>query len=342
MESIKEDSVKRPTILVTGGAGYIGSHTVQLLVDEGYEVIVYDNLSKGYRQFVPSGVHFHKGDLKDVSVLEEVFRGHAIDAVVHFAADSLVSESMEKPAKYYENNVVGTMNLLNMMKTYGVGSIVFSSTAAVYGEPARVPIFEDDVKIPTNTYGDTKLAIEKMIYWYGQAYGIKHVILRYFNACGAHSNGLIGEAHDPETHLIPLVLDAAIGTREKIMIFGDDYDTHDGTCVRDYVHVMDLATAHVLALEKLGGGTGNEVYNLGTSEGLSVKEIIAAAREVTGKEIEVAVVDRRAGDPARLIADSSKIRQELGWEPVRSNAEDILSSAWKWHQQFQTLKKTLQ
>jgi len=317
-------------VLVTGGAGYIGSHTVAALLERGEDIVVVDNLQQGHREAVLGG-KLCVGDLRDEAFLDQVFTENEIDAVIHFAANSLVGESMKEPGKYYHNNVYGTLCLLEAMKKHQVSKIVFSSTAATYGEPERVPIDEQDRTLPTNTYGETKLAMEKMMGWFDVAHGIKYVSLRYFNAAGAHSGGAIGEAHDPETHIIPLVLQAALGKRPHISVFGDDYPTDDGSCIRDYIHVSDLADAHILAVERLRQGGDSAVYNLGNGTGFSVKQVIDIARQVTGREIKAVIEPRRAGDPAVLVASSARARQELGWNPTRDKLEDIIGSAWGWH-----------
>ena len=317
-------------VLVTGGAGYIGSHCVAALLARGERVVVVDNLSQGHRAAVLGGT-LCVGDLRDASFLDDVFRGHDVESVVHFAAHSLVGESMRDPAKYYHNNVYGTLCLLEAMRRHGVGRIVFSSTAAVYGEPETVPIPESAATRPTNAYGATKLAIEEMMRWFDAAYGIRYISLRYFNAAGAHEGGAIGEDHNPETHLVPIVLAVALGKRPHVEIYGDDYPTADGTCVRDYIHVDDLAEAHLLALDRLRAGAGSGVYNLGTGRGYSVREIIETARRVTGHPIPAVVTARRPGDPAVLIASSEKARRELGWRPRRESVEDVVRSAWRWH-----------
>jgi len=317
-------------VLVTGGAGYIGSHTVAALLEKGERVVVLDNLVQGHRKAVPGGT-LCQGDLLDEAFLDRGFAEHDIEGVIHFAASSLVGESMRDPGKYYRNNVGGTLNLLEAMRRAGVTRLVFSSTAAVYGEPERVPIREEDRTEPTNVYGETKLAMEKMIRWYGAIHGIRYMSLRYFNAAGAHESGRIGEDHRPETHLIPLVLQVALGKRERIDVFGDDYPTEDGTCIRDYIHVSDLADAHILALEHLRRGGESGVYNLGAGKGYSVYEVIAAAREVTGHPIPAAVRPRRPGDPAVLVASPDKAKAELGWMPKRSDLRRMIASAWEWH-----------
>ncbi|WP_129725848.1 UDP-glucose 4-epimerase GalE [Ectobacillus funiculus] len=319
-------------ILVCGGAGYIGSHTVSELLDKGEDVIVVDNLQTGHREAVLDGVKLYVGDLRDTTFLNEVFANNGIEAVVHFAADSLVGESVENPLKYYDNNVNGALCLLQTMVKHNVKKIVFSSTAATYGEAKEFPIAEETLTEPTNPYGETKLAIEKMLKWSEQAYGMKYVVLRYFNVAGAHMDGKLGEDHTPETHLIPIILQVALGKREKINIFGDDYDTYDGTCIRDYIHVTDLADAHILAIEKLRRDGISGTYNLGNGNGFTVKEVIAAARKVTNYPIPAVVVTRRAGDPARLVASSEKAMTELGWQPRYTSLEQMIQSAWRWFQ----------
>ncbi|QPA32932.1 UDP-glucose 4-epimerase GalE [Thermaerobacillus caldiproteolyticus] len=318
-------------ILVCGGAGYIGSHAVYRLIEKGEKVVVVDNLQTGHREAVHPEAMFYQGDIRDRTFLREVFQKHDIDTVIHFAANSLVGESMQEPLKYYDNNVYGTQILLEVMNEFGVKQIVFSSTAAVYGEPKQIPIVETDPTTPTNTYGETKLAMEKMMKWVNRAYGIRYISLRYFNVAGAYGT-VIGEDHDPETHLIPLILKVPLGQREEIHIFGDDYDTHDGTCIRDYIHVLDLVDAHILAVEKLRSGSESNIYNLGNGNGFTVKEVIEAARVVTGHPIPARVMARRPGDPAKLVASSEKAKRELGWEPKYPNITDIVASAWEWHQ----------
>ncbi|NLG81123.1 MAG: UDP-glucose 4-epimerase GalE [Bacilli bacterium] len=320
------------SVLVCGGAGYIGSHTVYELIKQGYQVVVIDNLQTGHKEAVHKDAVFYQGDMRDGTFLNEVFRKEKIDAVIHFAANSLVGESMTDPFKYYENNVYGTLKLLEAMQKFNVKKIVFSSTAAVYGEPKNIPILETDPTEPTNTYGETKLAMEKMFKWFDKAHGIKYISLRYFNVAGADISGEIGEDHNPETHLIPLVLQVPLNKREYISIYGDDYDTPDGTCIRDYIHVTDLANAHILALERLLNGSESDVFNLGNGQGFSVKEIIDAARKVTGHPIPAKVVERRPGDPARLVASNKKASEVLGWKIQYPNVEDIIASAWKFHQ----------
>jgi len=319
-------------ILVCGGAGYIGSHAVSELLDRNEDVIVVDNLQKGHKQAVLAGTKLYTGDLRDEAFLKNVFQENEIEAVIHFAADSLVGESVELPLQYYENNVYGTMCLLKVMTEFGVKKIVFSSTAATYGEAENIPIVETDPTVPTNPYGETKLAVEKMLKWSQQAYGLNYVVLRYFNVAGAHMEGKLGEDHQPETHLIPIILQVALESREKIMIFGDDYNTADGTCIRDYIHVTDLANAHILAIEKLRKENKSATYNLGNGNGFSVKEVIETAREVTGHPIPAEVAPRRAGDPAVLIASSEKAVAELGWKPKYADLHTIIQSAWNWFQ----------
>ncbi|WP_258296730.1 UDP-glucose 4-epimerase GalE [Paenibacillus peoriae] len=318
-------------ILVTGGAGYIGSHTVADLLDLGEEVVVLDNLQTGHKAALLGG-KLYEGDLRDKELLTKLFSENSIDAVIHFAANSLVGESMQNPGKYYDNNVFGTLSLLEAMKDAGVRRIVFSSTAATYGEPEKVPIEEGDRTEPTNVYGETKLMMERMMSWFDKVLGIKYVSLRYFNAAGAHESGKIGEDHRPESHLIPLVLQTALKQRPHIAVFGEDYATPDGTCVRDYIHVSDLADAHVRAVNYLREGNDSNVFNLGNGQGFSVKEVIETARKVTGLDIPVVTEPRRAGDPAILVASSDKARSVLGWSPARTQLEDIISGAWGWHQ----------
>lgn len=316
--------------LVTGGAGYIGSHTAIELLAANEDVIILDNLQKGHKGAIKGG-RFCQGDLRDDAFQDSVFKENNIEEVVHFAADSLVGESVAEPLKYYNNNMVSTLRLLGKMKEYGVKRLVFSSTAATYGEPENIPILETDRTFPANPYGETKLAVEKVLKWADNAYGIKYVTLRYFNAAGAHISGTIGEDHKPESHLIPIVLQAALGKRDAIQIFGDDYETSDGSCVRDYIHVTDLAMAHMLALKSLRAGGGSRIYNLGNGKGFSVKEVVQLARKVTGVNIKEAIVPRRAGDPAVLVASSEKIRRELKWEPKYNDLATIIETAWKWH-----------
>ena len=314
-------------VLVTGGAGYIGSVVTEELVRDGHEVAVYDSLYKGHRGAVVPGATFVRGDLLDGEALRRTLAEHATEAVIHMAADSIVGESVTNPAKYYRNNVTAGLALLDAMRDAGARRLVFSSTAAVYGEPAKQPIEESDPARPANPYGETKLAFEGALKWYGHAYGMNYAALRYFNAAGATE--ACGEQHDPESHLIPIVLQAARGARTHVEIYGDDYPTRDGTCVRDYIHVVDLARAHILALSILGGQSA--VYNLGCGgDGYTVREVIDVSREVTGRDITVKTGARRPGDPAMLVASSEKIRRELGWEPRFQDLRKIVESAWAW------------
>ena len=319
------------SILVLGGAGYIGSHTVKRLIEHGEDVVVADSLLTGHIEAVDKKARFYKGDIRDGEFLDMLFTKEKIDGAIHFAASSQVGESMIKPLKYYDNNLYGTMKLLEKMVEHNIKNIVFSSTAATYGEPKNIPILESDPTIPTNTYGETKLSMEKMMNWVGKAHDLHYVALRYFNAAGASLDSTIGEAHFPETHLIPIILQVALGQRDAISIFGDDYPTKDGTCVRDYIHVTDLADAHILALKYLMNGGKSDVFNLGNGVGFTVKEIIEATREVTGKEIPEVIAPRRSGDPSTLIASSEKAKTVLGWKPELYDKKTIISSAWKWH-----------
>lgn len=318
-------------VLVCGGAGYIGSHTVYELIERGHSVVVVDSLIKGHKAAVHNDAKFYLGDIRDEEFMDRVFKENNIDAVIDFAAFSLVGESVNEPFKYYGNNVYGTLKLLEAMERAGVKKIVFSSTAATYGEPENDIIVESDKTNPTNPYGETKLTVEKMLKWADNAYGIKFVALRYFNAAGAHISGKIGEDHSPETHLIPIILQTALGQREKMFIFGDDYDTPDGTCVRDYIHVTDLADAHIKALEKLFKTNESGIYNLGNGKGFSVKEVIEKAKKVTGKDFKVEIEARRNGDPSTLIASSEKAIKELGWKPKFNTLDKIIETAWNWH-----------
>ncbi len=324
----------KPTILVTGGAGYIGSHTVLALKLAGFDVIVLDNLVYGHRDLVEKvlQVQLVQGDTNDQALLNNLFKIHEIAAVMHFSAYAYVGESVTDPAKYYRNNVTGTLTLLEAMLEASVKKFVFSSTCATYGIPQVVPITEDHPQNPINPYGATKLMVERILSDFDAAYDFKSVRFRYFNAAGAHPDGLLGEDHNPETHLIPLVLLAALGKRESISVFGTDYPTPDGTCIRDYIHVTDLADAHVLGLEYLLKGGNSEVFNLGNGNGFSVKEVIDTAKKITGKEIKVVECDRRPGDPPSLIGSGEKARKILGWNPQYSSLEDILSHSWQWHQ----------
>ena len=319
------------SILVCGGAGYIGSHTVYELIKQNKEVVIVDNLQTGHLKAVHPEAKFYKGDIRDSEFLDKVFTENNIEAIIHFAANSLVGESMEKPLLYFNNNVYGMQILLETMVKHNIKNIVFSSTAAVYGEPKKIPILEDDETNPTNTYGETKLTMEKMMKWVNKAYGITYVSLRYFNAAGAILDGSIGEDHSPETHLIPLILQVPLKKREAITVFGEDYETPDGTCIRDYIHVLDLADAHIKAVEYLQKGNESNIFNLGNGVGFSVKEMIDAAKEVTNEDIKVVIGERRAGDPAKLIASSEKARKILGWEPKYTDVKDVIGTAWRWH-----------
>lgn len=318
-------------ILVCGGAGYIGSHVNKQLHKEGYETVVFDNLIYGHREAVKWG-HFEQGDLKNMEDIERVFHKYQIDAVFHFAAYAYVGESVSEPEKYYYNNVANTLNLLQVMRKYGCKRIIFSSTCATYGEPERVPITEDMTQNPINPYGATKLMMERIFKDYHTAYGLEFVVLRYFNAAGADPEGEIGESHNPETHIIPLVLDAASGKRADIKVFGTDYDTPDGSCVRDYIHVYDLATAHLLALHHLEAGKESDFFNLGNALGTSVLEVVKSVRKVTGKGFKVVLTDRRPGDPAKLVGSSEKAQRILGWKPIYVDIDTIVKHAWNWHE----------
>ena len=318
-------------VLVTGGAGYIGSHINKLLAREGYETVVFDNLIYGHREAVKWGT-FIEGDLKNVDEIEAVFRRYPIEAVFHFAAYAYVGESVAEPEKYYYNNIGCTLNLLKVMRKYGCNKIIFSSSCATYGEPAQMPITEDMPQDPINPYGFTKYAVERIFKDYERAYGLKYVVLRYFNAAGADPDGEIGEAHDPETHIIPLILDAASGQRPNVKVFGTDYPTRDGSCIRDYIHVSDLATAHLLALRHLEAGKESQFLNLGNTKGTSVLELVEAAKRVTGRDIPVVLSDRRPGDPAILVGSSERAKRVLGWEPAYGDIKTIVRHAWKWHE----------
>ncbi|MGI1826982.1 UDP-glucose 4-epimerase GalE [Ligilactobacillus salivarius] len=320
------------SVLVLGGAGYIGSHTVDRLVEAGKDVVVVDSLVTGHLAAVRKEAKFYQGDLADKDFMRKVFTENPdIDAVIHFAAFSLVAESMKDPLKYFDNNTAGMVKLLEVMNEFDIKYIVFSSTAATYGIPEKMPIYEDDPQLPINPYGESKLMMEKIMRWADEAYGIKFVALRYFNVAGAKPDGSIGEDHHPETHLLPIVLQVAMGEREKLQIFGDDYNTPDGTNVRDYVHPFDLADAHILAVDYLRNGNESSAFNLGSSTGFSNLEIVKAAREVTGKEIPAEIVARRGGDPDTLIAASEKARKVLGWKPEFDDIHKIIETAWKWH-----------
>ena len=324
--------MSKPHVLVVGGAGYIGSHMVLDLLRADYPVVTLDDLSRGHRDLLPGG-DFIEGDMGNPADLERVFRQYPVKAVMHFAAHSQVGESVVHPLMYYRNNVANTVTLLEAMLQAGIRHFIFSSSAAVYGEPGNAPITESHLCAPTNPYGTTKLTVEHILLDVSQASELNYCSLRYFNAAGADAAGNIGERHEPETHLIPLVLQVATGARASIKIFGDDYPTPDGTCLRDYIHVSDLTRAHLLALESLLQGGGSATYNLGNSTGYSVKQIIEAARQITGHPIPAVTAARRAGDPAILIADSAQVRATLGWQPRYENIDDIIQTAWAWHQE---------
>ncbi len=319
-------------ILVTGGAGYVGGTVAQLLLDRGHQVVIYDNLCHGHRSLVPKGAEFVEGDLADGAAAEKVLHT-GIDGVMHFAALIEAGESMKKPEIYFRNNTASTLTLLEAMLAAGINRLVFSSTAAVYGEPELTPIREDAALRPTNAYGESKLLVEHMLSWLNRIHGFRYASLRYFNVAGAIQGR--GEAHEPESHIIPLILDVALGRRQSIKVFGQDYPTPDGTCIRDYIHVQDLAQAHLLAFEGLKG-RDKLIYNLGNGVGFSVREVIESARRVTGRPIPVEECPRRAGDPAVLIASSERISQELGWKPKYTRLDDIIDTAWKWHQRYYT------
>jgi len=320
-------------ILVCGGAGYIGSHTNKLLNQQGYETVVFDSLVYGHRELVKWGTLI-EGDLSEYEAIDQVFKRHKIDAIFHFAAYAYVGESVTDPAKYYRNNVANTINLLDAMRANNCYKIIFSSTCATYGDPEQVPITEDMPQNPINPYGATKLMVERILKDYATAYGLKYVALRYFNAAGADPDGEIGEWHEPETHLIPLVLDAASGKRESISVFGTDYPTRDGTCIRDYIHVSDLATAHLLAMQYLNSGGESDCFNLGNTEGTSVLEVIEATKKITGTSFQVEYAQRRQGDPPILVGDNTKIKRVLGWKPIYGDMETIVAHAWAWHKRF--------
>lgn len=319
------------TIAVLGGAGYIGSHTVQALIEKGEDVIVIDNLLTGHKEAIHEKARFYEGDIRDKEFMLKVFTKEDISSVVHFAASSLVGESVENPLKYFNNNVFGTQITLEVMKETGVKQIVFSSSAATYGEPTEMPILETTPTNPKNPYGESKLIMEKMMRWCDDAYGIKFVALRYFNVAGASLDASIGEDHDPETHLVPIILQTALGQREQISVFGDDYNTPDGTCIRDYVHVVDLSDAHILAIDYLTKGNESNIFNLGSNKGFSVKEMIDQARLVTKKDIPSVVAKRRAGDPGTLVASPQKAENILNWKPKYTDIETIFTTAWEWH-----------
>lgn len=322
--------MKKKTILVVGGAGYIGSHANKALAAAGYRTVVFDNLSTGHKRLARWG-EFFKGDLGRPADLARCFKRYRFDAALHFAAFTAVGESVKDPAKFYANNVANTLNLLGAMRAAGVGQFIFSSSAAVYGEPAKVPITEKAALAPVNPYGRTKLMMEQAMADYAAAYGLKYIALRYFNAAGADPDGEAGELHDPETHLIPLALEAAAGRRPCVNVFGDDYPTPDGTCLRDYIHVTDLARAHLLALRRLEAGGESRAFNLGNGSGFSVRQVIDAAEKTTGRKVPVKLAPRRPGDPAALVASSALIRRELGWKPLYPGLEAIIAHAWNWH-----------
>lgn len=324
----------KPTVLVTGGAGYIGSHAVKALLQDGYHVLILDNLVYGHRDLVEQvlQVELIQGDIQDIPLLNSIFQRYKVEVVMHFSAYAYVGESVTDPAKYYRNNVVATLNLLEAMLGAGIDKFVFSSTCATYGVPQFIPLTEEHPQHPINPYGATKLMVERILSDFDLAYGLKYVSFRYFNAAGADPSGILGEDHNPETHLIPLVLQTALGKRSSISIFGTDYPTPDGTCIRDYIHVTDLATAHILGLEYLLQGGNSTVFNLGNGNGFSVREVIAAAKEVTGNTIPITKCDRRPGDPPILIGSSEKAKKILGWQPVYPDIKEIVSHAWKWHQ----------
>ena len=319
-------------IAVLGGAGYIGSHAVDQLIEKNYDVVVIDNLKTGHEKAIPGKARFYKGDIRDKEFLASVFNTENIEGILHFAASSLAGESMEKPLEYFSNNVYGTQVVLEAMQQYNIKNIVFSSSAAIYGESKEIPIKEIADTNPENPYGETKLMIEKMLKWCDKAYGMRYVALRYFNVAGAKLDGSMGEDHTPESHLVPIILQTALGQRDKISIFGNDYNTPDGTSVRDYVHIVDLIEAHIMALEYLKAGNISNTFNLGSNTGFSVNEVLEAAREVTGAVIPTSKESRRAGDPSALIASSDKAKEVLGWKPKYTDLKEIIDSAWKWHQ----------
>ncbi len=319
-------------ILVTGGAGYIGSHYVQYATQGGAEVVVLDNLAYGHREAVPADVPFVEGEMGDRALLDSVFTKYRIEAVVHFAAYAYVGESVTAPSKYYHNNTVAALTVLDAMRDHNVGSFIFSSTCATFGDPQYLPMDEQHPQNPINPYGESKYFDERILKAYDRAYGLKFTALRYFNAAGADPEGRIGESHDPETHLIPLILQVAMGRRENISVFGSDYDTPDGTCIRDYIHILDLAAAHDLALKRLNAGGASDFYNLGSERGYSVREVIATCERITGKTIPTVESPRREGDPPRLVATALKARTDLGWTPKYQDLEPIITTAWNWEQ----------
>lgn len=322
------------SILVTGGAGYIGSHAVSGLIDKGYEVIIIDNLETGFKEAVHKGAKFYEGDIRDRKFLDDTFSQENIEGVMHFAANSLVGESMENPLKYFDNNVHGTQVLLEQMVKHAIQNIVFSSTAATYGEPEYTPIDEQHPTNPINAYGEAKRMMEKVIDWTSKAHDLEYVSLRYFNVAGAHPSGDIGESHNPETHLIPIILQVPLSKRDKLSVFGDDYATKDGTCIRDYIHIEDLISAHILSLEYLLKGGKSDIFNLGSGDGYSIYEMLDAARTATGEDIPYEIVGRRVGDPAVLIASNNKAKDILGWSPKHTEVVDIIESAWRFHQKY--------
>ena len=317
-------------VLVTGGAGYIGSHTCKHLAASGHTPVVFDDLTQGHEWAVKWGP-LERGSLNDPARLAEVFAAHRVDAVIHFAASALVGESMSHPGKYFRNNTLGSFNLIEAMREAGVGILVFSSTCATYGDPVRVPIDEAHPQVPVNPYGESKLMVERMLRWYGQSHGLRWMALRYFNAAGADPDGEIGEDHDPESHLIPLVIGGTLGTRPPVKVFGTDYPTPDGTAVRDYIHVVDLADAHLRAIERLGAGTGSQAINLGTGRGQSVQQVIDTVGRVSGRPVPFERAPRRAGDPPELVADPSRAREVLGWTPRYADLPSMVQHAWNWH-----------
>lgn len=319
------------SILIVGGAGYIGSHAVRYFKNQGRDVVVLDNLSTGHRDAVDRDIPFYEIDLRDVDKVKDVLKKEKVESVIHFAAKSLVGESVTMPQQYFDNNTVGMLRLLEAMRDCNLDKIIFSSTAAVYGEVDEMPITEDIPLNPKNPYGESKMFMERMMYWFDNAYGMRYTALRYFNAAGAQPDGSLGERHNPETHLIPLILDTALGRRDHIEIYGSDYPTHDGTCIRDYIHVVDLVAAHLLALERLEAGKPSAVYNLSAGRGFSNLEVLETAIEVTGKEIPHKLGERRPGDPAILVADNSKAVNELGWKVEHSTLEQIIGDAWNFH-----------
>lgn len=331
------ENISQKTILVTGGAGFIGSHTARLLMEKGFKVIVLDNLSTGHAKFVTAPLIV--GDLADKELLNKVFAEHPIDVVIHFAGSLIVEESMTEPAKYFDNNIINGLNLLEAMRAHGVSRIIFSSSAAVYGEPVYTPLDEGHPKLPINAYGETKLIFEKMLKWYAMAYSFSAVCLRYFNACGASLDGSIGEEKPVMTHLIPQVLKVAAKQMPAIKVFGNDYPTPDGTCIRDYIHVLDLAEAHYLAIPKVLDETGLFIYNVGTGKGFSVEEVVNEVMKVTGHMIPIEVSPRRPGDPAELVADNQKIVSELGFEPKYSDLSTIISTSWNWAKKLYNTKE---